>query len=41
MKALIMIEEKVQELNSIDRALFDARINRDKRLRPKEDKKPE
>ncbi len=30
-----------QELNNVDRALFDAKVNRDKRLKPKEEKKQE
>lgn len=28
-----------QELNNVDRALFDAKVNRDKRQKPKEEKK--
>ena len=30
-----------QELNNVDRALFDAKVNRDKRQKPKEEKKQE
>lgn len=38
LKYLIKSEK---ELNSVDRALFDARINREKRIKPKEERKQE